>query len=517
MNRIFLSGMTIKRIYISAVPMILAILAIGFFQGYWLFKTYGEEKQTLNIHTNVLFREAVFESQAARFSMDTTGRIKVSNRVEAIRVLDKVNNRLLDSSGRRNEKVIFRFENPRDRVRRRSTYIEGQPGRSGDSSGNPEPESLPFPGDGRDSIVRVNLESIPRKQLGLSHKSDLFYEVLQDVDYFKDSLTVPEVGNRLKSSLQKENIDILFDITKDSLISKKNYSRENQGPNNEVLIGFKNPVRFSLNLLNANSYLLKKMKAQIIVSFLLVALTITSFVVLFRNLIRQRKLTELKNDFISNITHELKTPIATVSVAVEALKSFNALDDPKRTQEYLSISANELQGLSLLVDKVLKLSMFEKKEIELKVELFDLKQLIEEVVGSMRLQFEKYGAIIKMILPDSPVAITADRLHITSVFYNLLDNALKYSNGKPVIEIAINDLKDTLEFSVEDNGKGIPNEYKDKIFDKFFRVPTGDQHNVKGYGLGLSYVAYVIERHKGNITLRTEPGSGSAFIVSLPK
>jgi len=293
--------------------------------------------------------------------------------------------------------------------------------------------------------------------------------------------------------------------------------QESLESSNEVLIGFSKPVMFRLEIQNAPAYLFKKILPQIIVSIMLVALTTISFIVLFRNLIRQRNLTQLKNDFISNITHELKTPIATLSVAVEALKSFNALDDPKRTQEYLAISANELQRLSLLVDKVLKLSMFEKQEIEIKNETFDLKQLIEEVVASMRLQSEKYRAKVEIDLPSRPTLLSADRLHITSVLYNLLDNALKYSNGNPVIRIAVNENADKLQMLVEDNGPGIPREYKNKVFDKFFRVPTGDHHNVKGYGLGLSYVAYVVQRHKGSIALQTEMGVGSTFIVTLPK
>jgi len=171
----------------------------------------------------------------------------------------------------------------------------------------------------------------------------------------------------------------------------------------------------------------------------------------------------------------------------------------------------------MLVDKVLKLSMFEKQEIELKYEWFDLKQLITEIVSSMRLQFEKFHAKVNVHLPDDEVNIKADRLHITSVIFNLLDNALKYAKTHPSVHIGLKEDINEIEFSVTDNGIGISPEFKTKIFDKFFRVPTGDQHNVKGYGLGLSYVTYVVERHKGNIDVESQEGIGSRFIVKLPK
>jgi signal transduction histidine kinase len=252
-------------------------------------------------------------------------------------------------------------------------------------------------------------------------------------------------------------------------------------------------------------------------SVLLVAFIAITFLFLYRNLLSQRRLALMKNDFISNITHELKTPIATVNVAIEALRNFDALQSPERTKEYLDISAAELKRLSLLVDKVLKLSMFENKEIELQKENFDLKQLIEEVMYSMRLQFEKQGADIsfKSIGPD--FTINADRLHITSVIYNLFDNSLKYSKGNPIINIELASISNEMILSVADKGIGIATDYAGKIFDKFFRVPSGDHHNIKGYGLGLSYAAEVVRKHNGTIDLETELGKGSRFTIKLPK
>ena len=205
-----------------------------------------------------------------------------------------------------------------------------------------------------------------------------------------------------------------------------------------------------------------------------------------------------------------------MGVAIEALRNFNAINDPQRTKEYLDISQNELQRLSLLVDKVLKLSMFEKKEIELKYESLDLTDTVNEVVSSMKLQIEKHHANVS-INAEGNTSLQGDKLHLLSVVFNLLDNALKYSNGNIAVKFDIKEKGDDVELSVADNGIGISQEYKDKVFEKFFRVPFGNTHNTKGYGLGLSYVAHVIQKHKGKIEIESQPGLGSKFIITLPK
>jgi two-component system phosphate regulon sensor histidine kinase PhoR len=247
-----------------------------------------------------------------------------------------------------------------------------------------------------------------------------------------------------------------------------------------------------------------------------VGVTILSFVLLYRNLLQQRRLTALKNDFISNITHELKTPIATVSVAIEALQNFNALHDTRRTTEYLDISQNELQRLSLLVDKVLKLSMFEQKAIQLNKEWFDLAQVIREVIGSLKIQTDKSGAIVNFSSDTAICDINADKLHITSVVYNLLDNALKYSPVNPEISIRLSRFEEYIDLTVTDNGLGIPPEFRRKVFEKFFRVPSEDRHNIKGYGLGLSYVSHIARMHQGFVEVESAPGKGSSFSLKIP-
>jgi signal transduction histidine kinase len=264
-------------------------------------------------------------------------------------------------------------------------------------------------------------------------------------------------------------------------------------------------------------FLLRQIIPEILFSIFLFGCIALSFFLVYQSLKKQQRLTEIKNDFISNVTHELKTPITTVGVAIEAMSNFNALQNPERTQEYLNISKHELARLGMLVDKVLKMSQFEKAEPELKIETLDLKELVREILNSMKLQFEKFRAQVDFEFSNGNFYIEGDKIHLTSVIYNLLDNALKYSPLNPNIQVNLNESDSQISMSVKDSGIGISNEFKEKIFEKFFRVPTGDTHNVKGHGLGLSYVASVVEKHHGTIEVESNFGEGTCFVVSLPK
>jgi signal transduction histidine kinase len=284
----------------------------------------------------------------------------------------------------------------------------------------------------------------------------------------------------------------------------------------KVAVGLVDPFFYRAEFKDPTWFVLKKMSVQLLLALLLVALITLSFIFLYRNLAAQQKLTAIKNEFIGNITHELKTPIATVSVAIEAMRNFNALQNPERAKEYLEIAGQELNRLSLLVDKVLRLSMFENKQLELKVSTFDFLQLLNEVIKSMQLQFEKSNAIVNVEVKGEDFSIQADHMHITSVIYNLLDNAIKYSTD-PVIQVTATATTGQVILTIKDNGIGIDPVYKDKIFEKFFRVPQGHQHNVKGYGLGLSYASHIISQHRGSIVAESDGKSGTTFTIKLPK
>lgn len=274
---------------------------------------------------------------------------------------------------------------------------------------------------------------------------------------------------------------------------------------------------YAAHLTGVRTSIVKKIMPQILFSFFLTSLTILAFVVMYKSIRSQQRLMELKNDFISNITHELKTPVTTVGVALEALKNFKGLENPALTTEYLDIAQNELNRLTILTDKILKTSSFENNGFEFNAEPVELDKIIDQVLASLKLVFERQQAKISFTKEGADFQLLGSSVHLTSVVYNLLDNALKYSKEIPEIEIQLRATPIELTLIIKDHGIGISPVYKKKVFEKFFRVPTGDVHNIKGYGLGLSYVESVVKSHKGSIVIESEVGNGSEFIIRLPK
>ncbi len=278
---------------------------------------------------------------------------------------------------------------------------------------------------------------------------------------------------------------------------------------------FENP--YGVSITGFHPYLLKSISPQIIFALILLFITGLAFRMAFINLKNQRKLLTIKNDFISNITHELKTPVSTVKVALEALLDFNLRNDPQRTKEYLEMAHSEIDRLDLLVNQVLDNSALEDSTSFISTENVDLVSLVKEVTKSMQSRFDKTKTIVHFNSSEEEIIVKADKLHLHGVIVNLLDNSLKYTEHNPEITIEIGqDHKETI-LTVSDNGIGIPDEYIKRVFDKFFRVPKGDSHNVKGYGLGLNYAALVMEHHQGKISVESNESGGCNFMLTFPQ
>jgi len=215
------------------------------------------------------------------------------------------------------------------------------------------------------------------------------------------------------------------------------------------------------------------------------------------------------------MTHELKTPIAVISVAIEGLQNFNALSDPVKTQRYLETSREQLERLNQLVTKVLNIATFESKEINLHFAEIDLDDMVNSIIRSEQAKAVKPVTFSYTNTGDIKT-VKADAFHLRNVLLNLIDNAIKYSGEAVNIDIKAYRLSGMTCIAVKDNGIGIADEDQGQIFDKFYRVPTGNVHNVKGTGLGLSYIKYIVEAHAGAVTVTSSPGTGSEFIIALP-
>lgn len=267
--------------------------------------------------------------------------------------------------------------------------------------------------------------------------------------------------------------------------------------------------------MNSKYAVLKAMAFTLIASVLLIILTAVSFLYTIRIILQQKKLSDLKDDFINNMTHELKTPIATITVAIEGMQKFNALNDAEKTQRYLQTSRNELIRLNDLVTKVLNIATFENQEIQLHKSRVDIDELLNNIVATEPLKTDKTVNLI-YINKSKISTVEADEFHLRNVLSNLVDNAIKYSGNTVNIAVTCYKQDGYACFSVKDDGIGITDANLHLVFDKFYRVPTGNVHNVKGTGLGLSYVKHIIEAHGGSVTVKSEIGAGAEFIVSLP-
>ena len=264
-------------------------------------------------------------------------------------------------------------------------------------------------------------------------------------------------------------------------------------------------------------YLVKRLSTNIAVAIILLLIVGAAFAISLISFKKQLLLSRIRNDFVGNITHELKTPVATVKVAIEALLSYNALDDRMRAEEYLTIAAHETNRLEALIQRVIGLSLKESEADIIKMEKLCLREKIKEVIASMQIRIAQQQASVDVEFLGDNFFVKADSLHLQGVLNSLLDNSMNYSEQTPSIFIRLEEQPTSVLLTVSDNGIGIPEEYLNRVFDKFFRVPSGNRHNVKGYGLGLSYAASVMQQLNGSISVRNNPTGGCTFALKFPK
>ena len=331
----------------------------------------------------------------------------------------------------------------------------------------------------------------------------------QSVEYEKiDSLIeiqLQKKGIELTTSFHHLKNDTLFHQTKDSLLAtEKKYLRSKS-------TFVKDNEAFKLVYNNPSIVALKRSSFGIFLSLLLSLAVISSLFYLLKIINQQKELAAIKNDLISNITHEFKTPIATISAAIEAIKNFNVLEDPEKTSKYLSMSSIQINKLHQMVEKLLETAMLDSEQLVLKKETVDIVDIAEKVISKHQILAHKKELSFSTTLQSCYANI--DVFHFENVISNLIDNAVKYGGNQ--IEMNISSVLNTIEITVVDDGNGIEKNQKEKIFDKFYRVPKGNTHDVKGFGIGLYYCKKIIEKHEGFIGL-TSDKSKTIFKITIP-
>jgi two-component system, OmpR family, phosphate regulon sensor histidine kinase PhoR len=334
-----------------------------------------------------------------------------------------------------------------------------------------------------------------------------------------------QLGMLIQKSLNRHGIKTSFEfIVKDyfgrTVLESDNSDIQKRGTVYKIALFpndfFNEPNYLFVFFPKQKQYILGSLGALTFASILFVIIIMVCFAYVVNVIFQQKKLGDMKTDFINNMTHELKTPVATISLASEMLQKDDILDSKERANRYAGIIYDENKRLGEQVEKVLQMAVLDKGDFKLNKTLADVHSVIHRVVEKMMLQIENRNGKIKLYLNASDSLTLMDEVHFTNIITNLLDNAIKYSSDFPDITIRTRNEKNQIVIAVTDKGIGMSKEAQKRVFEKFYRVPTGNIHNVKGFGLGLSYVKIMTEAHGGSIEVQSEPGKGSAFEIYFP-
>ena len=372
-------------------------------------------------------------------------------------------------------------------------------------------------------------------------KNDLLFpgDKLQ-FQYFKplviQRFSREEVHEIIRRAFNKNNLEnypfefviTSYSLTGDQMMSDKYYSLYSDSGNNKNYIfplepptgsSYENLAReevLAVIVPHQKTIIWKEMIWFIIGAILFTLIITTAFFITIRTLLKQKKVSEIKSDFINNMTHEFKTPLATISLAVDALKNEKVKNNIEKTNYFTGIIKEENKRMNKQVETILQAALLDKQEVKLNLKKLSAHDLIVSALNNINLQVEEKQGKLEVNMEAEKDMIMADEVHFTNLVNNLLDNAVKYSKENLHIKLSTQNSGNQLRIKIEDNGIGMNKETLNRIFEKFYRAHTGNVHNVKGFGLGLSYVKTMVLAHHGNIKAESILGKGSTFIISLP-
>ncbi|WP_299127734.1 HAMP domain-containing sensor histidine kinase [uncultured Winogradskyella sp.] len=350
-----------------------------------------------------------------------------------------------------------------------------------------------------------------------------FNKLLKEVPIYK-RVTARQVEDLLKNELSSEGVDLDFEyaIYDDDLATK--IQTLNFSKNPETTIGI--PILMDSNnrggytlyvdFPDRKKYLLSSILWMVFLSVIFTGIIILAFSGAIYQLIKQRQISQIKTDFINNMTHEFKTPIATINLALDAIKNPKIIADQDKVKRYLRMIKDENKRMHAQVENVLRISKLEKNELNISKDRLELHDLVVDAITHIELIVEDRNGYVKTHLNAAESSVLANETHFTNVIVNILDNAVKYSDDEPKIDVYTENAGNNIILKIADKGNGMSKQVAKRVFEKFYREHTGNVHNVKGHGLGLAYVKRIVDDHQGHISLESEKGKGSTFIIKLP-
>jgi len=390
---------------------------------------------------------------------------------------------------------------------------------------------LKFPNGGSsfEQLHEFNLDLERRREQWLKDTHWVNYKILLEGRSLEERIDSSYLAESVRTVFQESGIDLEYRYAVKSanqgtdrfIAGNQNYNPARKKEYYSLLFPYdfdgQQPNYLYVYFPKRSGFLLRATGFTVIPTIILTGLLIAIFAYAIMVIFRQKKLSMIKNDFINNMTHELKTPISTISLASQMLEDGSITNTPKTIEHISRVINQESKRLSFQVEKVLQMAVFNEGRLKLKFKEFDLNNTLQNVLNNFELRVKNKNGVLRAELDAENAMIKGDEVHITNVIFNLLDNAMKYSNENPDITVSTEDKNDMVVVSVGDKGIGIPKEHHTQIFDRFYRVPTGNVHNVKGFGLGLSYVKKIVDLHNGKIKVDSALNKGTKFSILLPK
>jgi len=497
--------------------IIVAVIAatIGI-QVYWNFKNYQTNKQQLINEVQISLDKAVDDYYAALAKKTTIGfSLTGDQQNDPFKEGSEIRH-ILGGIDEKN-KVFTNLDSIKVEQLEGITVLRGH---AVDSMNNADDAKKP-PMSMEAFKAKIKDMKAKNDTLGASSIKMLTSKIVVSIN--NDTLDLKKVDSLLTTEFERKNITVDYNLAFKKATGNHIYSELNSGnidsvktKNSKLSTTSKstflpNGSTLKINFSNETKVILNRILGGILISTLLVLAVISCLFYLLKIIKHQKQLAEVKNDLISNITHEFKTPIATIGVALESISNFNAIEDKAKTKKYLTMSTEQLNKLTIMVEKLLETATLDSDNLELNKTPTDISALLSNLTNRFKIQFPK--KVFETNFETKNLIAKVDVFHFENLLNNILDNAVKYGGPNITVQL-ISNIK-SFQIKISDNGKTLTQANKDRIFEKFYRVPKGNTHDVKGFGIGLYYVKSIVEKHKGTVNLELKP-TLTTFIITLP-